>query len=150
MYVRRSLCVFVTVQAVKFYLSEYNLSMFTLTCSLEPWQCPSSVANKCPNCLTWLPKQLCLSIASFVNALSSFNLDARENPPKTALIGGICERKIHGSNNHNLSPTQNNNKKLMSKGGRIMGELVVFFVSLLLKMRSNILKLIIDIKRNFI
>ena len=38
----------------------------------------------------------------------------------------------------------------MSKGGRIMGELVVFFVSLLLKMRSNILKLIIDIKRNFI
>lgn len=61
----------------------------SLNCLLEPWQCPSSVINNCPNCSTWLPKQICSSIAWFVNALSPFTLDARENPPKTALIGGI-------------------------------------------------------------
>ena len=79
--------------------------LFTLNCLLEPWQCPSSVINNCPNCSTWLPKQICSSIAWFVNALSPFTLDARENPPKTALIGGIFKRKcIEAINITSLQP----------------------------------------------
>ena len=74
-------------------------------------------------------KQICSSVAWFVNALSPFTLDARENPPKTALIGGIFKRKcIEAINITSLQPKTTIKKAY--KGGRIVGDSVVFFVSL--------------------